>query len=153
MQTRYDDDKKLSTSAIARNNRVSAKRMLEDEFANEASSKKVKALLDDGLSLGGSETVDVEEDATCHQLQDRTVDSEVQCNILTSCQYMRLERYTDDTKAFKYLTGLDGHEHFKLIFTILGPACYELNYQSKQLSPENELFLTLVKLCHVLDHL
>ena len=70
-----------------------------------------------------------------------------------SCQYMRFERYTDDTKAFKYLTGLDGHEHFKLIFTILGPACYELNYQSKQLSPENELFLTLVKLCHVLDHL
>ena len=70
---------------------------------------------------------------------------------LTSCQYLRLERYTDDTKAFKYLTGLDGHEHFKLIFTILGPACYELNYQSKQLSPENELFLTLVKLRQAKD--
>ena len=64
---------------------------------------------------------------------------------------MRLETYTADTKAFKYLTGLDGHEHFKPIFTILGPACCEHNYQSKQLSPENELFLTLVKLRQAKD--
>ena len=58
---------------------------------------------------------------------------------------------TDDTKGFKYLTELDGHEHFKLIFTILGTACCELNYQSKELSPENELFLTLVKLRQAKD--
>ena len=128
MPSIFHFDKKPSTSAITRNDRVSAKRKLEDEYANETSSKifKHRRSLDDGLSLGGSETVDVEEDVTCHHILDTAVDSEVQCDILTSCQYMRLERYTDDTKAFKYLTGLDGHEHFKLIFTILGPACYEL---------------------------
>ena len=47
---------------------------------------------------------------------------------------------------FEYLTGFVSYEHFQLLFRAQGPAAHQLSYRSKSLTPENELFLTLVKL-------
>ena len=63
----------------------------------------------------------------------------------------RIEKYIENDEAIKYLTGFDNYAHFKLLFNVLGPACFELKYKSDELNAENELFLTLMKLRHAKD--
>ena len=61
-------------------------------------------------------------------------------------QYFCIERFMDKPQDFEYLTGFVSYEHFQLLFRALGPAAHQLSHRSKSLAPENELFLTLVKL-------
>ena len=57
-----------------------------------------------------------------------------------------LEQFRENPRAIHYYTGFDDYEHVMFIFHILEPAAYELKYRSHALSPEDHLFLTLVKL-------
>ena len=54
--------------------------------------------------------------------------------------------FADQPTVIQYYTGFLNFAHFRFFFDCLGPAVTELNYQSKILRPEDELFLTLVKL-------
>ena len=71
-------------------------------------------------------------------------------NIPNSEAPYRIEKYIGNDEAIKYLTGFDSYEHFLLLFNILGPACFELKYKS-ELTAQNELFLTLIKIRHAKD--
>lgn len=52
-----------------------------------------------------------------------------------------------------YYTGFNGYDHFMLIFNISGPADFDLNYNYGLLNPQDQLFLTLIKLRQVKDYL
>lgn len=51
-----------------------------------------------------------------------------------------------------YYTGFNGYDHFMLIFNILGPAAFDLNYKCGLWSPQDQLFLTLIKLRQAKDN-
>ena len=67
-----------------------------------------------------------------------------QCNDRVTA--FSIERFKFNNGAIQYYTGLDDYEHFQLLFFILGPSVYELDYQCTVLLPEDQLFMTLMKL-------
>ncbi|XP_069105886.1 uncharacterized protein, partial [Argopecten irradians] len=73
-------------------------------------------------------------------------DMSTQCEIQESSQGYSIENFRSSPKILKYYTGFDDYDHFKLFFNILGPAAYDLQFRCSVLSPENQLFLTLMKL-------
>ncbi|XP_056001512.1 uncharacterized protein LOC125681144 isoform X1 [Ostrea edulis] len=74
-----------------------------------------------------------------------TAEKEIQCDIPTLGRFS-IEGMKLDTKMLSYYTGLNGYDHFMLLFNILGPAAFDLNYKCGLLSPQDQLFLTLMKL-------
>ncbi|XP_062575195.1 uncharacterized protein LOC134237110 [Saccostrea cucullata] len=74
-----------------------------------------------------------------------TAEKEVQCDIPTLGKFS-IEGMKLDSKMISYYTGLNGYDHFMLIFNILGPAAFDLNYKCALLSPQDQFFLTLIKL-------
>ena len=97
-----------------------------------------------------------EEVVTCahevHQGEAAAVDGEnvsveTQCTLLADFNSrFCVEMFVNNKRAIEYYTGFQDYDHFKLFFNILGPAVNHLNYQCKLLSPENHLFLTMLKL-------
>ncbi|XP_033725364.1 uncharacterized protein LOC117315325 [Pecten maximus] len=73
-------------------------------------------------------------------------DMSVQCEIQGGRQGYSIENYRSCPKMLKYYTGFEDYDHFMLFFNILGPAAHDLQFKSSVLSPENQLFLTLMKL-------
>ena len=68
---------------------------------------------------------------------------ESQCNLTMSLnvfQNWRIALFSDQPTVIQFYTGFSSFAHFNFFFDCLGPAVNELNYQSKILSPENELF-------------
>lgn len=59
---------------------------------------------------------------------------------------LSIEQFENDAKAVSYYTGFKDINHFRFFFDCLGPAAYCLNYSSRTLSKEDELFLCLMKL-------
>jgi len=59
---------------------------------------------------------------------------------------LSIEQFENDATAVSYYTGFKDIHHFRFFFDCLGPAAYCLNYSSRTLSQENELFLCLMKL-------
>lgn len=51
----------------------------------------------------------------------------------------------------QYLTGFDSYEHLKLFFSVLGPAVEHLSFKCNLLSPEDQCFITLMKLRQCID--
>lgn len=49
-------------------------------------------------------------------------------------------------EAVKHFTGFESFEHFMYLFYGLGPAAQDLTYKNNELIPEDQLFLTLIKL-------
>ena len=74
------------------------------------------------------------------------VDNAVQCNLLTGHVYFSVRRFIDDPIGIKYYTGFDDYEHFHLFFAVLGPAVEHLKYRCPNLTLEDHLFITLMKL-------
>lgn len=58
---------------------------------------------------------------------------------------LSLERFRNIPEGINHYTGFRNYAHFLYFFRCLGPATYHLNYKST-LTPENECFLTLIKL-------
>ena len=71
-------------------------------------------------------------------------DSSVQCGILSD--NFSIEKFMFNPEAIQFYTSFKNYDHFFLFFNILGPAVDNLNYKCSLLSPENQLFLTLMKL-------
>ena len=110
------------------------------------------------IDIGGVEEIETEdiqpqsvEVNDTGKPETSTCSTSTECTLLTKNGGYSIARFAHDNKAFQYLTGFDSYEHFQLLMAILGPACYELKYKSKELDAENELFLTLIKLRHGRD--
>ena len=52
----------------------------------------------------------------------------------------------NNSRMISFYTGFNNYDHFMLLFNILGPAAFDLNYKCSLLSPQDQLFLTLIKL-------
>ena len=50
----------------------------------------------------------------------------------------------ENEEGFDYLTGFENYDHCMMLFQALGPVVHALKNHSRCLTPENELFLTLV---------
>lgn len=72
-------------------------------------------------------------------------DEEVQCEIPVVGKFA-IEGMKNNSKMISYYTGFNDYDHFMLLFNILGPASFDLNYKCTLLSPQDQLFLTLIKL-------
>lgn len=72
-------------------------------------------------------------------------DKKAQCTIETLGKYS-IKHFRFNNKMVQYYTGFNSFEHFQLFFHSLGPAVSELNYKCSVLDPEDQLFLTLMKL-------
>ena len=59
---------------------------------------------------------------------------------------MALQQFENNPKAVNYYTGFKDVTHFRFFFDCLGRAAFCLQYKSRTLSAEDELFLTLMKL-------
>lgn len=81
-----------------------------------------------------------------------TAENEVQCDIPTLGKFS-IEGMKHNIKMIAYYTGFNGYDHFMLIFNISGPADFDLNYNYGLLNPQDQLFLTLIKLRQVKDYL
>ncbi|XP_013391522.1 uncharacterized protein LOC106159689 [Lingula anatina] len=78
---------------------------------------------------------------------EEPVQAGVQCSILTDAgSKYSVQQFVDNPDAIMYYTGFENYEHFTFFLKVLGPAAYSLNYESKSLSVEDHLFLTLIKL-------
>ena len=73
------------------------------------------------------------------------VDAHCQCNLSESDKF-GVEKFQTHPSAIHYYTGFEDFEHFMFFFHCLGPASYDLNFKCKVLTPEDQLFLTLMKL-------
>lgn len=73
------------------------------------------------------------------------VHKEVQCSMQILGTFS-IEHFQTNNRMVQYYTGFNNYSHFQLFFNILGPAVYELKYNCHLLTPENQLFLTLMKL-------
>ena len=52
----------------------------------------------------------------------------------------------NNSRMISFYTGFNNYDHFMLLFNILEPAAFDLNYKCSLLSPQDQLFLTLIKL-------
>jgi hypothetical protein len=70
-------------------------------------------------------------------------DKEVQCQLIGRYS---IETFILNPKAIQFYTGFKSFQHFMFLFNCLGPAAYDLNYKCVNLTPQDQLFLTLIKL-------
>ena len=78
------------------------------------------------------------------------VHKEVQCSMQILGTFS-IEHFQNNSRMVQYYTGFNNYEHFQLFFNVLGPAAYNLKYNCQLLTPENQLFLTLMKLKQAKD--
>ena len=100
--------------------------------------------------LGVQVEVEVEETTNTSSDPNPVVASEstsigIQCE-LPHVQRYSIENYRNNACAVQYYTGFEHYDMFMTFFQCLGPAAYELEYQCSLLSPEDQLFLTIMKL-------
>ena len=69
----------------------------------------------------------------------------VQVN-MPSIGCLRLNQFENNPTAINYYTGFKDIGHLRFFFDCLGPAAFSLNYKSRKLIEEDELFLCLMKL-------
>ena len=72
-------------------------------------------------------------------------DKEAQCTIETLGKYS-IKHFRFNNKMVQYYTGFNSFVHFQHFFHSLGPALSELNNKCSVLDPEDQLFLSLMKL-------
>ena len=59
---------------------------------------------------------------------------------------LRVSQFENNPEGISYYTGFKNIQHFRFFFHCLGQATYHLNYKSRSLEAEDELFLCLMKL-------
>lgn len=84
-----------------------------------------------------------EDDIDASEGEPSSKEVEIQCELLGRHS---IEDYINKPKSVLFYIGFNSYEHFMLLFQILGPAAYELNYKCSSLHPSDQLFLTLIKL-------
>ncbi|XP_014670354.1 PREDICTED: uncharacterized protein LOC106811297 [Priapulus caudatus] len=82
----------------------------------------------------------------------QTTDSASQCSLLSvSNARESIQLYEHDNSAVQYFTGFDSYIHFKLFISVLGPAIHHLSFKCHLISPEDQCFMTLMKLRQCFD--
>ena len=127
----------------------------ESTAENVHRQERFLGVLDNCFLVGGNEVVEnelipAEAEEVPAQEPEPSTDPPEKVFLKADGPY-RIEKYKENDEAMKYLTGFEDYEHFLLLFNVLGPACFELKYKSDELSAQNELFLTLMKIRHAKD--
>lgn len=142
-----------------RSERRDARNLKVEEIKNEA-EEPLEVLMDDADISDVANWCTVEStDSNLNQDQDASnftelEDKEEVCLTETSSQtiptpFLSIENFIDDHEGMLFYTGLATHTDFLFVLHSLGPAAYHLRYlynQVQNLSVENQLFLTLIKL-------
>ncbi|XP_064605006.1 uncharacterized protein LOC135470158 isoform X2 [Liolophura sinensis] len=81
------------------------------------------------------------------ELTPKSCDAAVECSLLSDfdCR-MSVRKYENNPRAVQYYTGMDDYNHFMLIFNLLCPAVYHLDFKCTLLELVDQLFLVLMKL-------
>ena len=112
------------------------------------------------IDVGNEEEVSCEQTAcveVCANSTDEvsycrpTRDASSQCSIVSANGGFRITQFADNPKAIQYYTGFDDYQHFMFFLSVLCPAAHCLNYQCRDLSVPDHLFLTLMKLRQAKD--
>jgi hypothetical protein len=128
-----------SGSSQARGARLARRRCIQSEIQPDLDNVAQEVIVDVDVDIQEEITVEVQEPATN--------DMETDCYLLTDrmCGYS-IDDFETNPKVVKYYTGFESHQHFMLLFHILGPAVNCLSYKCKSLPPKEQLFLTLMKI-------
>jgi hypothetical protein len=76
-------------------------------------------------------------------------DKEIQCQLIGRYS---IETFILNPEAVLFYTAFKSFEHFMFLFNCLGPPAYDLNYKCVNLTPQDQLFLTLIKLWFLIRH-
>ena len=120
-----------------------------------AAKRELLAGLAEQCPLDIAAEVTVEDTATdaITTITRGTEDQECQCQLVSkSTARWSIENFVSDAASVQYYTGFDDYEHFQFLFALLGPAASNLTYQCSHLSPQDQLFLTLMKLRQAKDN-
>lgn len=113
--------------------------------------------LKDGNQITLGSEIEVTSSALIYQqeLTDQpSSDVKIQCSLpVPESAKFDIRNFVHNCKAIQLYTGFDNYDHFRYFFQVLGPAVYCLNYRSSVLLPENQLFLTLIKLREAKEYL
>ena len=76
-----------------------------------------------------------------------------QCSIgdITPDNIFSIHRFSKQPSIIKYYTGFEDYEHFIIFFNILGPATSHLGISHIPTSPQDQLFIVLIKLRQAKD--
>jgi hypothetical protein len=134
--------------------RNEAKQRLDSDSSSESSSDNMPLSLPFDDDNVGNEIIytaepceDVEMNECKVNVNVSSVDST--CTQTSTWPSLCVEKFIYDPPGIMFYTGLQTYEVFIFVLATLGNAVYELNYlyyRSEQLSVENQLFLTLIKI-------
>lgn len=134
--------------------RNEAKERLDSDSSSESSSDNMPLSLPFDDDNVGNEIIytaepceDVEMNECKANVNVSSVDST--CTQTSTWPSLCVEKFIYDPPGIMFYTGLQTYEVFIFVLATLGNAAYELNYlyyRSEQLSVENQLFLTLIKI-------
>lgn len=134
--------------------RNEAKERLDSDSSSESSSDNMPLSLpfdDDNVGNEIIYTAEPCEDVEMNECKVNVNVSSVDntCTQTSTWPSLCVEKFIYDPPGIMFYTGLQTYEVFIFVLATLGNAVYELNYlyyRSEQLSVENQLFLTLIKI-------
>lgn len=134
--------------------RNETKERLDSDSSSESSSDNMPLSLpfdDDNVGNEIIYTAEPCEDVEMNECKVNVNVSSVDntCTQTSTWPSLCVEKFIYDPPGIMFYTGLQTYEVFIFVLATLGNAVYELNYlyyRSEQLSVENQLFLTLIKI-------
>lgn len=146
---------KKSKSSLERDERMEKKQKKEEEslmaFNNLSHELIVETEMDIEENMSTSSLGEDFKDAVCQTFIETKEEQSQTVGTLKITGFC-LEDYKNDDEAIQYFTGFDNYRHFRYLFDILGEAVYHLDCKCEPLTPEDMLFLTLMKLRQAEDH-
>ena len=134
--------------------RNEAKEWLDSDSSSESSSGNMPLSLPFDDDNVGNEIIYTAEPCENVEMNECKVNVNVSsvdstCTQTSTWPSLCVEKFIYDPPGIMFYTGLQTYEVFIFVLATLGNAVYELNYlyyRSEQLSVENQLFLTLIKI-------
>ena len=113
----------------------------------QARVKATEEIIQQSFDQGIQQEIEIMSDDVCCITKEEIIpteeDKEIQCQLIGRYS---IETFILNPEAVLYYTGFKSFEHFMFLFNCLGPAAYDLNYKCVNLTPQDQLFLTLIKL-------
>lgn len=150
----WDSTSNSNERAKRQAKRNEAKESLDSDSSSESSGDNVPLSLPFDDDNVGNEIIYTAEPCEDVEMSECNVHVNVSSLDNTSTQTstwpsLCVEKFIYDPPGIMFYTGLRTYEVFIFVLATLGNAAYELNYlyyRSEQLSVENQLFLTLIKI-------
>lgn len=111
---------------------------------------------DDGDCVQNEVVVESVKEEVSVDCESDEIDENGQCDQSVQCDFDKstrssIEKVQNNPKMVKYYTGFENYDHFMMFFQILGPAAHDLNFKCNLLSPQDQLFLVMMKLRQAKD--